>query len=706
MPKRKIQLLTLVIVLLVGCSFFPEIYLKNHLVQAQRKNRLKDTIVLNNQNSHSTYNLKKIAQIKENNSLIFNVLVQNDSLFIIDEKKGLQIFDISEPGSPVFITSYQKTEETRVYGLAIDDNFIYLAYGKVGVVILDYSNRSNLVEVNTIVVEGSAWDLLIQDNLLFIVDRQRGIIIVDIEDPTQPQIINSITGTPMGISRKGDYLFVAEGWNKGLGIYKITDLLHPEKVAELKERGDDTVSIVVDEKYAYLATRGNGLKIVSIEDITKPQTISSYKDQGQGFCWDVVKKEHLLYLADESDGLEVVDITRPTNPIEVGQYNDNSTGRSFNLGVKKDLIFVADYNDGLKILTWKITSPAPITSDFKTIDIRELNFNHTVGPFITDQNLGNETMGLDLQLSLEVGLKAPIAVKIESPKIAHPGEELNLRLGIESRTSSFWSSFQGNMSINTPYGSSEIFSLQETGLPQYLEVAAFSTIIGEEIDRNTQIEPRILWKRDFFNYTLSLQMTSLFNITGSAIICGVVQQPNIKNILEWNLDGERVIVPLELPKEYKEKEYEISLEELKFIIDELRLDLWGIRFDLLAMNAVPIETWIINLEDFQLQPFTENLRRNEEQKELGERNQKEIHEIKVLEEKAENNRTLFLLDGIYPLETLRITIPLTKISFWEKPLGLMILLLFQMILLVLPWILIIIVKRKLEVNIKTKVNSK
>lgn len=621
-----------------------------------------------------SYNFKVIGTYNQATKVV-DVNVQGDLAFIADEDQGLVILNISQPENPTFLSKYQ-IEDESVYDIKIKNNTCYIAHGRAGLVILDITNISAINKKSRYDVGGTVWKLHLKDEIIFVVNRNYGIDIVDINDITAPFRISRYEGQPLDVLVQESLMIVAAGFSAGIEIVDIEDLANPVKKSEIKTELEDTVGLSISGENVFVATQENGLKIIDISNDRRPKVISYYNDEGPGRTWSVEVKGNFVYLADEKEGLEVLDITNIRAPKEIGQLIVPQ-GQTYDLAVKDDHIYLADYSNGLDIITWKVAQPNPVAESYQVIDKGSLNFNNSVGPFEIDTILGNETLGLNLSLLFDVGLKSPINITIEAPTAIEAGKDINLRVRITAEASKFWATFRGSLAFITPAGSATIASLEDAGIPSVLELAAFKTFIGENLTMDTNLQPFILWQQNLLNYTLKFIMTPYFNITGTAIVEGKINAEEMLYQLEWTKDKEELIIPITIPQ--TENNYSLLLEDFQFNIDDLRLDLYEIKFALIAEEIVELYNWTININ------------------ELAFLNKQNIQKTKlgkiIFYPEQPNNRTLFFLDGIYPLGDYLIVIPFTKGS--GLPLWAIILFLLSLILLLaIPWIIIIASSRE------------
>jgi hypothetical protein len=104
----------------------------------------------------------------------------------------------------------------------------------------------------------------ISGNYAFVSNRQGGIQIVDISDPTGPNEITvvSVNEKSNGTAVAGNYLYVA-----GQGDFQVFDITNINSPVEKDSISmDNCQKVAVLGDYAYVADRGEGVKIVNISD--------------------------------------------------------------------------------------------------------------------------------------------------------------------------------------------------------------------------------------------------------------------------------------------------------------------------------------------------------------------------------------------------------------------------------------------------------
>ncbi|MGC9778220.1 MAG: hypothetical protein HZR80_03155 [Candidatus Heimdallarchaeota archaeon] len=614
----------------------------------------------------NTSNLEKIGHFTGGKEVV-SVATNNGFAYLADQEEGLLIVDITKPESPILVNKYQAENES-VYDVKVEGNIAFVAHGSVGLKILDVTDPNNIIEKSEFDNGGLVWKVFLKDNMVFVVDRTQGLEIINIDDIENPTLLGVYEGQPYDVYVDGKFAYVAAGLNKGLEVVDISKLESPKKISELSFDRDDTVGISVKGKYAFVANKEHGMKIVSISRPRNPKIIYEYYDNtSQGRTWNVFTQDSFVYLANELEGMEVLDVSDPNNPHKIGAFSSDSGVRIFNIILDNDLIFLASFDSGLEILSWKTAPPKPMVDNYIQLDSRTFNFNHSVGPFITETLVGNESIGMNLSLSLDVGLMSLIEITIDIPLKIKSGELTNLKIGISGENSSFWGKFDGSIKFFTPFGPTPTLTFSELGVPNFVDLVAFQTFIGEEIIQDAQLFPITLLEESFLNYTYAFIMTPIFNVTGSATVSAETSNANNEYEFTWTSDGEQIILPITIPEDAKET-YGLQIEKFYFNIDELKIDLGKIRFDVILADLLPIYSWEINMSDF-VSPLT------------SVNNQ----EPYLLYPNQPTNQTILFLDGIYPMGDFLIILSLSQdLTAW----AILLILLGTLAIIVIPWILI------------------
>ena len=296
----------------------------------------------------------------EDFGIYYDFYVVGDYAYVIDVTVGFEVFDISDPITPV------KVGEYPIY--SVNDIDIYVLGSYVYVVgVADGSNHSN------------------------------GFQIVDISDPTTPiKVAEILTETEwmQSVFVSGSYAYIT-GSSGGLKIFNISNPTTPSSVGQFSD-GEWASDVFVVGDYAYLecfsqdSNGFDGLKIVDISNSTDPELIGQYAYVNT--IYDYYERNYYVsgsyvYLTERnSDLLEIIDVSDPTDPVKIGQIGD--CGGSNDIYVSGSYVYLALGSDGLKVID--------ISDPTIPVEIAHDDYNgyangvYPVGGYVyvTDQNEG------------------------------------------------------------------------------------------------------------------------------------------------------------------------------------------------------------------------------------------------------------------------------------------------------------------------------
>jgi hypothetical protein len=272
-----------------------------------------------------TYNITNVQGVQ----------VTGNYAYVVDMDSGMKIIDISNPSNPVLKGTYDTTGYGRSNGPAdynnsgfssveIVGNYAYLTYNYISAVgysndtkldIIDISNPSNPISIGGCYTGGTTGhprNVQVVDNLAYMANALDGLVIIDISNPATANIIGRYS-----TDSYDDF-----GFRSGYA-------------ADVEVRGN----------YAYLADGNLGLRIFDISDPTNPLLKGTYDTSGEAY--DIQILGNYAYVADKSSGLQIIDISNPTNPIRKVTYD---TYNARGVQIVGNYAYVADSSDGLKII--------------------------------------------------------------------------------------------------------------------------------------------------------------------------------------------------------------------------------------------------------------------------------------------------------------------------------------------------------------------
>jgi len=195
----------------------------------------------------------------------------------VADYSSLQILNISDPISPVFLGSY---ESDNVISVDVSGNFAYIGQGYYPPVfeIIDISDPSNPGFVSGLTFLGGVGQLYYSDGYLYVLSNvtepySNYLRAVDVSDPYNPFIAGSVLipgdiEIPGDIMVVGDYAYIADR-SSGLQIVNIANAENLEIIGSCDTPGDAT-GIFLDDSYAIIADYYSGVQIVRVADPADP----------------------------------------------------------------------------------------------------------------------------------------------------------------------------------------------------------------------------------------------------------------------------------------------------------------------------------------------------------------------------------------------------------------------------------------------------
>jgi hypothetical protein len=154
----------------------------------------------------------------------------NDYLYVSDFWDGLYILDISNPQTPLKVSTPLQDVRNSV-SVAEMNNYLYIADTHAGIRVIDASTPSFLVDMGTFDIPRAPVHVTVGESGRLYVGLDGGLCIESIADPQKPQLLDcySTVGTVRAISLYDNYAYISS--TAGLHILNISDphILNEEK---------------------------------------------------------------------------------------------------------------------------------------------------------------------------------------------------------------------------------------------------------------------------------------------------------------------------------------------------------------------------------------------------------------------------------------------------------------------------------------------
>lgn len=292
---------------------------------------------------------------------IQKVTVVGDMAYLVAGNRTLRVVQVSRPGQIDEVTVIDLDSE--IDDLQVDGHLLYLAAGNAGVIIFDISNPAEPKLFQRISISGTVKDLFVEGgSFVYLAAGRDGLRVLDLSSPDQVNEIGSYH-FPLNANQvlvKDGKIYLAD---REVGLFVLDARVQTgfqSTTSDEKQRGD-AVDVAVDERYAYLASSGQGLRVIDLTDLQTPEEVVDFGTEGQPN--GVTLAGNFIILSDGPIGVHVLFLTEgERGAIEVQEKARRDTpGSAMDSEVVGQLLYLADGPEGLGI--YSLRDPA---------DLREL----------------------------------------------------------------------------------------------------------------------------------------------------------------------------------------------------------------------------------------------------------------------------------------------------------------------------------------------
>jgi len=278
-------------------------------------------------------------------------LLSSNSLYPDTLSENYQIFDVSDPVSPVSIGFLDLGQTYGQKDIAIHNNYSYLVCPTCeepytepyinDVRIVDISNPSQLTLENIVEIPGYAYDIRISDNFAYVSAMDSGLFVLDLSDPVNPAFITptSMCEYTYDTFLLSDTALVADG----LFGLKIINFENPETPELLLKYGIMGAIYGLGGDGDYLYEYG-GIYI-NVFDISNPQLPSLVSVFTREENYLSFKSAMFCggrgYMISTDRQLTILDMTDPANIEELGcvDFEANSIS-NMELALNGDYLYI------------------------------------------------------------------------------------------------------------------------------------------------------------------------------------------------------------------------------------------------------------------------------------------------------------------------------------------------------------------------------
>jgi len=339
-----------------------------------------------------------------------NIKIHEDLLFIFGSSQ-FQIYNITIPGSMVFIESYSNAiffvnhltdveiinqtayfvgdyglqiynitdlhnfakignttaihDSVYNYKISVKNNLAFIGTLNYGIVIYNITNQINPIFMYSILNETtnyyySNWYFI--DVYLLVYNRFKELILCDASNITDIQYLQTTElSLPLSIEKYQDTLIITSA-NKYTYIANISNLLDITIIGKF-DNGGYSVGVCAYGNFVFLANGGSGLDIISVANPNNPVKVgNAFLDS---YASGVCVSNDIAFVACFTDGVYIIDVSNPLEPIILTKYSSPSGHHFyFDLVIKENLLYIANGNGGVEIVDVSIPGSPVLLNDF------------------------------------------------------------------------------------------------------------------------------------------------------------------------------------------------------------------------------------------------------------------------------------------------------------------------------------------------------
>ncbi|MGV3772285.1 MAG: hypothetical protein ACO1QB_05245 [Verrucomicrobiales bacterium] len=282
------------------------------------------------------------------------VRVVNNKAYIADG--ALQIYDVSNPSTPVFLGRYQDSNK-GIYAVFVVDEVAYVANGS-RLQLFDVSTPEKITKLGEVATQGNALDVVVRDGVAF-VGTTIGLNIFDVRIASAPSRLSMyLTKAVYTVDLKENIAYLAATSDR-IQVVDIADLKAPQLLTNLSHitMSVDTVKVSGDRLYA----AGFSLAVYDISEPRSPRLLGQQALAANPIPASITGMSAVGdFILEGGNSLTIRDAGNPRQIASVGSVK--TTNRVEGIEIVGDLIFVAAVR-GVDIFRWSPATESPVLTE-------------------------------------------------------------------------------------------------------------------------------------------------------------------------------------------------------------------------------------------------------------------------------------------------------------------------------------------------------
>jgi hypothetical protein len=248
-----------------------------------------------------------------------SVYIQGAYAYVVNQTSAtLQIFDISNPASPVSVDGTGVATGTLPYSVYVQGRYAYVVnFTSASLQVFDVSNPASPTVVGTVTTSTGPESVYVQGRYAYVANYTAGTMeIFDVSNPASPVSVGSVaTGThPTSVFVFGRYAYVTNFGSNTLQVFDINNPAAPVSVGTATT-GTTPQSVYVSGTNAYVTNYGSStLQIFNVSNPANPVSVGTVTTGTEPYS--VYVQGRYAYVTNyNATGLQVVNIANPSDPI-------------------------------------------------------------------------------------------------------------------------------------------------------------------------------------------------------------------------------------------------------------------------------------------------------------------------------------------------------------------------------------------------------
>jgi hypothetical protein len=291
--------------------------------------------------------------------------------YILDDKDGLVILDISDIGNP--IVKNKISIISKAIDMKIIQSYVYVLEENGILEIFDIADKSDIRFISRYNFSGTISDIAFDNlnNVLYVANQDNGLRKLNISNISKLDINSTITdGNITKISIYNDNIYILDSATR-LKVYDINGT----KQTNLTKNISNIQDMMIQSDYLYIA-HTNGLEIYDISNTNEVTLLGSFASTlSIPSITKLSKADDYIYLIHNTQ-VEVVDISTKSNilyqrlvPLELNDISNTSSNIFYAKNRQIDILEISpDYSDDF--LNAKVLNSFPTTNKGQIISSR------------------------------------------------------------------------------------------------------------------------------------------------------------------------------------------------------------------------------------------------------------------------------------------------------------------------------------------------